>query len=294
MKKARFCTYIILVFTVLVWPFDVAGKDPPISSVGKEMQISESFMKDLQKKLEALQRQIEDYYDTFEYIPAILLLNAILATYCWSVLNKKFQCVLCFILGFTLFGPLISFQTNMLNLNYPEEKIRLICGLVGGVMAFISYWVTWMFARIFLFLGGVLLPILIIVFFGFINFFGQIDNIDLIVAGVISIICGFVLFHLEQYKVVQVVTSAIGGAISIVYLLLWTDGLSNFRKIIDLQDGGLDLLNHIKDDNQTILVIVLTVTGIIVQAVLLAINKRKKLRSAIKSKDRVSGQVKVT
>ena len=207
--------------------------------------------------LEHYQSLFVRYYDIFEFIPSVLLLNTILLTYCWSMMNKKIQCILFFIFGFAYLGPPISFFVNFfLPPEQSEETLILIGGLTGGFIGFVGYWIGWLLTKILLMIGDAILPILIIVFFVLLKIFDQLNNIELIAIGIISMLCGFILFKLNQYKIVEIVTSAIGGAVSIGYLFLWTEGLSNFEILNQLKKEGIYLLKNITDEYQAAFIII--------------------------------------
>jgi hypothetical protein len=291
MKRTLFYTSLIII-AALALPFAVAGEN--LSSISDRQEV---IQQKLQQQTEAFQQHFADNLETFKYIPAVLFLNAIVLTYCWSILNKRIQSILFFVFGFALSGPYISSFVNLVsNPNQSKETIFLIGGLIGGFIAFLTYWIGRLFSKITLFLGGAVLPVLalsllvqlkIVEHF---RLFDQINKIELILFGIISAFSGFFMLKLKQYKIVDIAASAIAGAAGIAYLLLGTSGLSNYKILNELKEEGIFVLKNLKDNNQTILFIFLAVTGIIVQAVLLAITRHYKAKSVSSAKGKDSNR----
>ena len=323
MNKTHFYIFVIITFAALVWPYTAVSQNSTLTSDEEMQRILLKFEKAQQKeeklrllekanqRLDAAMQQILDrHFEKYKYIPVILLLNGILFTYCWCILGRKIQSILVFLFGFTLSGPfyssilpMVKFFIPNLNPNLSEQTIFLICELTGGLLAFVAFWIGLMLKNILISPGCVIIcfavssiGILLFVFY-FKKLIldqelsDQINVIELSAVYIIVMLIGYVITTLEQkYKIVEIVLFATSGATITAYLLLWSKGLSNYKILKVLDEEGYDVLKNIKDENQAILIVILAVTGIIVQWTLLSIIRRYKS----KSQDRVSDQVQVS
>jgi len=293
MNKLYFYSYIIVVVTILFFiPWKAVSQSfqsPTIGSISN-MQ-SEEFQRKANEIQQQLQNEINRYFNKFKFIPIILFLSALTMTYCWSVLNKKIESFIIFVSGFTVGGPFISFWFLKMNPNIDEVKTFFIGGIFCGIISYIFYWIGWILKKIAIFLGGAILPIVFLFYFGFLNHFNQLNNTELIAYIIISVISGFIWLHLEKYQIFNVALSAISGAILIGFLIFWTNGLGIFD--ILKESSEIDIYNFIKHEknlNHILFIIGLAISGMIVQTGLLSIKKRNKSKSKSKIKERVSVQ----
>ncbi len=119
--------------------------------------------------------------------------------------------------------------------------------------------------------------------------FGVADDIRLIIIGIIISSAAYAASKISQFKLWQIISSSIVGALCIAYLLLWSTGQINFEKLEGVNEGII-LLEKVQNVNQEVMIIIIAGAGILVQSALLSTIRRHKSRAAEKSK-RKSEQV---
>ncbi len=227
--------------------------------------------------IESYVRYMEHYIDQLTYLPLLLLIESILITYTWSLLNKRVYLSIIFVTGFVILSALFgSILKKLLPADVSDMMIILAGGLAGGLFSLGIFFLFDTVNKVLTFGAGAVLPNLLLVNLGFSISTKEFQPYVLLVVAIVGLLGGIAMIIFSRTLVCQIIGSAVGGALGISYLLMWSGGYSN-NEILNAIDSGIKVLKNIKNADQGILVIGVALSGVIVQSLLqIALKKLKK------------------
>lgn len=247
--------------------------------------------------MEALDRFVmsfERYIDQLVFLPLLILVEGIIIAYSWSLLSKQIKSGLIFAFGFIVlsafFGSIIA---NNVSGELPGILNLLAGGLIGGLLVLGASYLMDAIARVMVFIAGAVLPNMLLAHLGlFSPSMGLVPYIWIVLA-VVAITGGIAMTKFSHTRICQIVSSAVGGAIIIAYMLMWSGGLSN-TQMANTLNSGIKVLKNIANIHQGTLVILIAVSGVIVQSLLHLAFIRRRRRTLHTPQTPTTGQIHVS
>jgi ABC-type multidrug transport system fused ATPase/permease subunit len=228
------------------------------------------------------------YFSGVDFLLLILLICALIVTFCWSVLGNRLKLAIYFTAGVFLFR---SFFEHLIDKNlFPDlhSYLPFVLGFVtAGLLEISAYLIANRTMIIGIFFIGAIFPIF---FFAHSILF---DYEKGLVAPVLTAIAAAAIFSiLAMSKIIharafQLVASAIAGALGTVYLAALPGGPSELEILVGV---GANPYIRMAQNTPLLHVIYLSISGFIVQSLLYLVSRRIRCQKSESSKCRTRVQ----
>lgn len=204
------------------------------------------------------------YLGEQDFLLITLLICALIATYCWSVLGTRLKFALCFSAGIILFKTLFD---QLIDKRLFPDLHRCLPYALGSITtglleigAFLLSSRTVIFG---IFFGGAICPLFCLTRTSAFEFAGGFFALLSISAAAIVIFCGFGKLKVTRTRLFNMVVSAIAGGFGVVHLISISVTSSNcpFIRIY-----GFQVISHTIQYNRLDSAICLAISGLVVQA----------------------------
>lgn len=240
--------------------------------------------------LESLIISLNQHINELDFLPTLLFLCLLIVTLGWSALSHRMKLAIIFSSGVIVFAGF--FEKIIDKYLFPDlyNYVPLVLGgITAGLLELGAVLISNRIMIIGIFLSGAILP-LFCLHSGIFEFTGGSLALPLIMIAVIAIFCGMAMLKITKTKPFQLISSAIGGALGIVFLTGLPDELTQWA-ILDSE--WVKILNHGMQNQPVAALICLTISGMILQLLIHLALRLMQRQKAESSKYAVSGQNRV-